>query len=357
MIAATRWSVHGGTFGALESNALAAAMQEAVTRRTPIRLELDSAGARIPEGLTALAAFRRLYRAALQAAAAGVLDVCEVGEHCFGGASMLAMLCSVRRWTPGAALAMSGPAIIAAASRAPLDTARRVVTGEMRQLLDVPVPLASDAAHALLATRLTRAPEVSPGANAAAASRAAEVLGGLGFRRVRLATADGVAWGDAVRRAPLAAARKSVPEHQVIAVTSGRACGARMAWRIADVLRGVPAGGALLVLLDCPAHSAALADESVLLSAYLAHAALLLRRRGEGRESELLICGEAAGGIYVALAAAVAKVSATRESKVRILPVEAVAALAADLDASLAPALADARAAGAIDHVFDPRRQ
>ena len=112
--ALTNRAVAGGSFGVDESERLAGLLLRSREDRIPIVLVLDSAGARLDAGLAGLGAFRRLYRAALDARLAGVPMVAMMERDCFGGASMLAMLCQVRGAIETARLGMSGPAIVAA---------------------------------------------------------------------------------------------------------------------------------------------------------------------------------------------------------------------------------------------------
>jgi len=114
VIAATDREVAGGSFGVAESHSLAALMKQDLSANLPFILCLDSAGARLDEGLPALGAFRQLYRQVLDLRLAGVPMLALLGRDCFGGASMLAATCGQRVYTIGSRLAMSGPAVIQA---------------------------------------------------------------------------------------------------------------------------------------------------------------------------------------------------------------------------------------------------
>src|SRR5205085_1652183 len=61
-----------GAIGVAEAKVLSDAFMEARTSAVPLLLLLDSAGAKVDEGLAALGAFRRLYREALLTRLAGV---------------------------------------------------------------------------------------------------------------------------------------------------------------------------------------------------------------------------------------------------------------------------------------------
>jgi hypothetical protein len=79
-------------------------------------LFLDSAGAKVSEGLRALGAFRQVYREALAAALSGAPIAAVLGRNCYGGSSMLAHLAQRRLFGPSTQLAMSGPSILAASA-------------------------------------------------------------------------------------------------------------------------------------------------------------------------------------------------------------------------------------------------
>src|SRR5258708_3139102 len=113
-IAATDRHVAGGSFGVVESQALSALLQQSRNDAVPVILCLDSAGARLDEGLPALGAFRQLYHHFLDLRLAGIPTLAVLGRDCFGGASMLAAACGQRVYSPVSRLAMSGPAVIQA---------------------------------------------------------------------------------------------------------------------------------------------------------------------------------------------------------------------------------------------------
>ncbi len=114
--AITNRAVAGGSFGVDESEALTTHLRRSLHDRIPFALILDSGGARLDAGLSGLGAFRRLYRAALEVRLCNVPMVAFLERDCFGGASMLAMLCPVRSAIENARLGMSGPGIVAAFS-------------------------------------------------------------------------------------------------------------------------------------------------------------------------------------------------------------------------------------------------
>jgi acetyl-CoA carboxylase carboxyltransferase component len=66
-----------GALGALECQRLAALFKIVAAERSSLVLYLDSAGAKVSEGLKALGAFRALYRAGLEAGTATEARACS----------------------------------------------------------------------------------------------------------------------------------------------------------------------------------------------------------------------------------------------------------------------------------------
>jgi hypothetical protein len=103
-----------GAVGVAEAEVLCALFQVARREPRPILLLVDSAGAKVDEGLAALGAFRRLFREALLTRFAPVPMLALLGRSCFGGASMLACVCGLRIYSSQTLLAASGPGVIEA---------------------------------------------------------------------------------------------------------------------------------------------------------------------------------------------------------------------------------------------------
>ncbi|HXF17228.1 MAG TPA: carboxyl transferase domain-containing protein, partial [Burkholderiales bacterium] len=88
-VIATDRQAAGGSLGVTEAQALSAVLEESHAAGRVAILCLDSAGARLDEGLAALGAFRQLYRHLLDLRLAGFPMLALIGRNCFGGASML----------------------------------------------------------------------------------------------------------------------------------------------------------------------------------------------------------------------------------------------------------------------------
>lgn len=327
-------SVAGGSFGVEESDLLAATFVRSREDTMPIVLALDSAGARLTSGLAGLAAFRRMYRAALELRLDGVPMVALLERNCFGGASMLAMLCAVRGALQPARIGMSGPAIIQAlAGKQDLDASDR------------------DAVRALF------------GADARARSGAIDdVFTGEHLQRDMLAS---LLWRAANTRLDiqreheklkqrLHAAGVAVPTMSIADASQlfRRAIpvGAYEIWQLAEALLQAKDENAITLRIDCPGQAASRQDELLVLSEYVAHLALCIADCcANGSEIVTRIEGECSGGIYVALAAGVARVEATPSANLRVLPEKAVTVVMGE--APPKEALKDALDTGVVDRV------
>lgn len=299
----------GGAFGVEESAALQSALEQSIVDHAAVVLVLDSAGARLDQGLPALGAFRRLFAAALKARLAGVPMAAIVARDCFGGASMLVALCGRRLALRNARFGLSGPGIIEVlAGRSELDAsdANSVATlfgAQARMSIGVFDELCDDHCPALrlaLATALTEP----------ALSRL-----DLPAQHARL-------------RQRLVDCNVAIPaaQRRWCGFVNGAAVGTLDCWLAAESVLASAMPEDLQILLDSSGQAATRLDESLGLSEYAVHLALCLERRvAEGGRVGLTITGEAAGAIYVALAAPAERVLIRSSATVRVLSREAVA--------------------------------
>jgi hypothetical protein len=340
-----------GALGVGEADALCALFQAARREVHPLLLLVDSAGAKVDEGLAALGAFRRLFREALLTRLAGVPMLALLGKACFGGASMLACVCGLRVYSSETLLAVSGPGVIEAlGGRGELDAAdanqvRALMGGAARGRLSMSESLATDSMsafrdsaarllrdsgdlrtapdcgtqHSLLGQRLTRG-DVEPGPPPPAQLD-------LSIRRLERLVPPGyspAARGHVCMALPPAGSDRPA----FLGTLSGGAVGADACWRLADALldlhRSNPKSPVVL-LLDAVGHAATRRDEASMLSAYLAHLSLAGGWLAQcGHDVSLWIPGAAAGAVYVAFAAPAQRVSALHGARIRILPEAAV---------------------------------
>jgi hypothetical protein len=349
-IAATDPDRARGALGVGEADALCVLFQAARREVRPLLLLLDSAGAKVDEGLAALGAFRRLFREALLTRLAGVPMLALLGKSCFGGASMLACVCGLRVYSSETLLAVSGPGVIEAlggkgeldaadanrvralmggAARCRLATSESLATDSMTAFRDSAVRLLRDGAglrtapdcptqHSLLGQRLMQS-DVEPGPPPARLD--------LSIRRLERLVPPGylpAARGHICVALPPAGSDRPA----FLGTLSGGAVGAQTCWQLADALldlhRSNPRSPVVL-LLDASGHAATRRDEAPMLAAYLADLSLVGGQLAQrGHDVSLWIPGAAAGAVYVAFAAPVRRVSALHSARIRILPEAAV---------------------------------
>ena len=332
-----------GSIGARESEKLATLFTIVAAEKSGLVMFLDSAGAKVSEGLGALGAFRALYHAGLDAASSGAPIAVLLGRNCYGGASMLAHLAPQRLFSPETQLAMSGPSILAAAAgMSAIDEMFRA----MAQASISPASRAkASAANAVWAPSMDLGAwlreALAPRGDAAAAWQARhEAL------QLRIANAPERAW-EPVRRRDLEKlyASYDVKESDGILEGSGERggetqalvgivgkspLGAARAWKFAQrVWRHREAPPARLeVLLDCATHAGRLDDEKIVLSEFIVDMAFALHAvAARGTRVGLTVLGKAGGGVYVALAAPARRVTAVHGADIQVLPGSAVAAI------------------------------
>jgi hypothetical protein len=343
----------------------------------PVVLLLDSSGARVDEGLPALGAFRGLLRETLLTRLAQSPMLAVVGRACFGGASLLACTCGRRYYLAGARLAASGPAVIegavgtarfdarnhtsvdalmGSAARTQVDARGAIVAdapdavgGAVRAWLSEVQEEAwsPHAEHDSQRARLLKTGVAPPRSDATAAmsARFAAILPHGYQPRVE---------ADAFCALPPAGSRGAV----FLGTLTGAPVGAATCWQLADWLLALHRDhpdSPVVLLLDADGHAATVADEQLLLSAYLVHLSLTLAWLcASGHRIVLWIPGRASGASYVTFAAPVDAVSALPSAQIEILPPAAVkqivkatqtapAGPAALLEAGVADGLLDER--------------
>jgi malonate decarboxylase beta subunit len=377
-VAATDPAAARGAIGVAEAHGISALLAGARDAGTPVVLLLDSSGARVDEGLPALGAFRRLLREALLTRLARLPMLAVVGRACFGGASLLACTCGWRHYLVGARLAASGPAVIEAAAGAGRFDARNHATVDAlmgsaaRVRADAHASLVEDAMdpvgsavrdwmrhvdkegafdptpeHEAQRVRLSDAGLAAPPVqtDGALPARLAAVLP-PGYRPLLV--------GEAFCALPPMACGKAA----FLGTLSGSPVGAATCWQLTDWLLAVRRDhpdSPVVLMLDADGHAASVADEQLLLSAYLVHLSLTLAWvRAAGHRIVLWITGRASGASYVTFAAPVDAVSALPSARIEILPpAAAMQIVKAPRDAPLGPAAL--LEAGVADGLLDER--
>lgn len=362
--------IASGSLGQAECEHLGALFERIANDPAPLVLWIDSAGARVSEGLRALGGFRFLYRAGLRAAFAGAPIAAVLGRNCFGGASMLAHLAAMRLFSPQTQLAMSGPAVIAAASGldAHDEMFRAMATATFSPAArakvspaNVPWDEGGDIAASLRRT-LSRA-----------------VASGAGFEQRhgalhgRLDPGTTPAWRTVYREelkkiyashearewngVILGVGEREGRREAFAGLVDNEPVDAARAWHFAEAVwqhRAAPPAR-LEVFLDTASHAARLDEEKRILSEFIVDmAAALTALAARGTRIGLTITGRAGGGVYVALAAPAARVASIYgRSRIEVLPGAAIAAILGE-SREEAPDFAEYRASGVADEEIKP---
>ena len=355
-IAVVENKIASGSLGVKECDKLTSLFRIVATQKTPLLLYLDSAGARVSEGLPALGAFRHMVRAALEMTASGAPIVCLLGANCYGGASMLAALATIRVFSDNTQLAMSGPTILAqCAGASAIDDVFRAIAQ---------AAIGADARIKLSSTHLKNwnhaVPEMVADSelirhqwyqwhlelgerwkqqNRPQTSfplgepQIREELKALYPEGYKIEEEQGVLFGRAKNNAQ-ASTQIDHTKIRLLGIVDRQPLTAQRTWTLTDRVwalchSGKPLPGSRLnIVVDCEAHSTALDDEKIMLSQYLvslAMALMLLGRRGVYIETTVL--GKLGGGVYVALAAASVKLNLLHGAEIQLLPGRAIASI------------------------------
>jgi malonate decarboxylase beta subunit len=346
-IAATDALRARGALGLVEVDALCTLFQEVRREPHPLLLLLDSAGAKVDEGLVGLGAFRRLFHELLLTRAAGVPMLALLGKSCFGGASMLACLCNARVYSSETLLAVSGPAVIEAlGGKAELDASdrnlvRALMGGEARTRVSGEELLCADRIDAFGAVAtdwlhfghpVLLGPDTTERHH-----RLGQRLGAAalhtddgsqdrkqGFEQLIPASYTSTSRGTVSLALPLPGSC----EPAFLGVVTGTTVGAVACWTLADELLGLRRsnpGSPVVLVLDVCGHASTQRDEALMLSAYLTHLSIVAGELvATGQRVTLWIIGAAAGAVYVAFAAPSERVFASHRARIRILPEAAV---------------------------------
>ncbi len=344
-IALVENKIASGSFGVKECDKLASLFRIVATQKTPLLLYLDSAGARVSEGLPALGAFRHLVRAALEMTAGGAPIVCLLGANCYGGASMLASLATLRIFSDNTQLAMSGPTILAqSAGASAIDEVFRAIaqaaigadariklsTAHIKNWNRTLPAMVADSEltwhqfHLELGERWKQQnrPQTSFPLGEAQIREEIKALYPDGYK---LEEEQGILFGRA---------KSDDVKIRLLGIVDRQPLTAQRAWTLTDRVWALCQSGKLLagsrlnIVVDCEAHSTALDDEKIMLSQYLASLAMalmLLGRRGVYIETTVL--GKLGGGVYVALAAAAVKLNLLHGAEIQLLPGRAIASI------------------------------
>ncbi len=300
-----------GTFGLAECADFRWAVLRSRAMGIPLVLLIDSAGARLDTGLPVQGALRALLREVLDARLAEVPMLAVLGRYAFGAASMLACAAHERLYSEHTLLVMSGPRVLQAAlpDRAGHDTVARRINGIARSAVGHADRLIADDLDAYAeAVKAWVANSVEVGQTRDALMRERRHL------RQRLPADACCASGGPILDS----------DGHTLRCLTEKPFGATDALALLDLAESTCLNGTtkpITIAVDCPGHSVLLQDEEIILSQYLVHLALGLRRLVcEGTPMRLFITGQISGGIYIALASAAATTELAPDAIVRTLP-------------------------------------
>jgi len=327
--------IASGSLGILECRKLAQLFRLVAKDSKPLVLFLDSAGARVSQGLPALGAFREMFRAAMELAASSAPVITVLGTNCYGGASMLAHLGRVRIFAANTQLAMSGPAILAqAAGSSPLDEMFKAIA---QVNISVDARAKATSANRLAGKIAEQIAEALAQPASTAIARHAQLGERLGKLKDSLAAPI-----DPIKRKDLEklfAGKYELNErdgfvmghgefngvrHHVLGLIGGKSVGVTRAWMMADAAWRAPRNEPVLLLLDADSHSARIDDEKLVLSEYLFDLSQALHALAS---PQLVVLGTSGGGIFVAFSAATQQLSLVRGVPIQVLPGAAIASI------------------------------
>lgn len=296
---ATDPRIDKGALGEAECADLRQAIRLAQETEAALVVLIDSAGARLHEGLSIQGALRRLMRDLLDARLAGLPMLALLGRNVFGGASMLAQAASHRCYAPATLLAMTGPRVLQQAGDA-YDTVIAGIDGGARSQCGMTEQLIDDTLSSYA------------GAMQRWVSRLGQSADSLENERQQLQ--------QRLQSTTLAPAADIMLDGAVLRCRGQVLAGCADAMRLAELIDAA-GPGALQLELSYQGHSTALADERALLSQFLMHLAKTIRRRVRSAQPvHLLITSHISGGIYIAAAGAASSVAMAPGSSVRTLP-------------------------------------
>jgi len=120
VVIAGRFDVLGGSMGAVHGEKVVRAYRRAAIERLPVVVLVSSGGARLQEGMVALAQLPRTAAAARAHARAGLLSLAVLRPPSTGGVlASYASLTDMRAAQPGATIAFAGPRVIEAVTGTP----------------------------------------------------------------------------------------------------------------------------------------------------------------------------------------------------------------------------------------------
>ncbi len=294
-----------GSIGVGESKALDKSFAEALSQRSPVIFIIDSAGARITDGLKGLSAFTRMFRSALDYRIAGLPLISVVEGNCFGGASVMAALSGVLAVSDASRIALSGPRILKNAD---------IPNVSVRDT-------ATDSISLIISARERHRNELCS-IFEASANRVELLENLLVTYPLKAQSIEG--WQESLRLRLV----RHFGKFKALDITnssltfgSGGPVGSIECFQLAEWLSKQLEDGEINIDVDCDGQKVSLEEEQLFLSEYIAYLAVILRQKvKEGLYVKVTITGSISGAIYVALAAAANRIVARPNARIRVLP-------------------------------------
>lgn len=323
--AATRREIRTGTLGVAECDALAEHARRAQQECDAFVFLVDSAGARLDEGLPIQGGLRRAMRALVDVDLAGLPTAAVLGRNAFGGASLLAYALSAQFYSVDTRMAMTGPRVLQQAGAVSEDAVMAVINGAAR-------------------CRQAGLAVCEPGSQAAALRgwlQDPEAHARAGKAELR-------------KRVELAGLNR-LQDEPVFIGASTLVCQSHLIPGAADLLYFADAieslQGDATIEVRWSGHSTDLKDEAVVQTELLANLCRKLRMRARrGHATHLRVHGEISGGLFIALAAGASDVTLGLGGKVLTLPPNALQNIL-KTDADMTTDDGDPLSAGAVDHI------
>ncbi len=372
--------VEGGSFGVAESAAATRWFTECARAPAPVLMMLDSGGARMSEGLAALGGFRRMFAAACDAALAGAPMIALCGRTVFGGATMLACLAEQRGFFERSLFGMSGPRIVQAVAGVADFNAddkafvHSVMGGAARQGMPGHQLLADDA-NAVSAFLSAQVASLKSQQGESTLVRLQRMLiaqrtqlEALGLTRPPRPRAAAQTWPHFTRFGTRYAEMdgnvligRTCDDGYLYGLINAGWADSWDAWKLSSALLTQLESGAktserrpTLIMMDCPAHATSRALEAGFISQYFSLLGLAVRAlHAQTGQVQLIITGEAAGGVHVALAGGASRVLGLPQASVRILPRIAIDQVRPDAVEQVA-SIDDYLHSGVIDAIISP---
>ncbi len=142
VVIAGRFDVLGGSMGAVHGERVVRAYRRAALERLPVVVLTSTGGARLQEGMVALAQMARTAAAARAHARAGLLSLAVLRPPTTGGVlASYASLTDLRAAEPGATIGFAGPRVVEVVTGTPLPTSSHTAGSAYRAgLVDALLP-------------------------------------------------------------------------------------------------------------------------------------------------------------------------------------------------------------------------